>query len=49
MAEGGGNTKLGWGSPFGLVQNTVTTRPKVGILPPLSNATKTGTVTGGWA
>ena len=41
--------KLGWGSPFGLVQNTVTTRPTVGILPPLSNATKTGTVTGGWA
>ena len=41
--------ELGWGSPLGLVQNTVTTRPTVGILPPLSNATKTGTVTGGWA
>ena len=49
MAEGGRNTETGLGKSNWFCTKPVTTRPTVGILPPLSNATKTGTVTGGWA
>ena len=49
MAEGGRNTETGLGKSNWSCTKPVTTRPTVGILPPLSNATKTGTVTGGWA
>ena len=49
MAEGGRNTETGLGKSIWSCTKPVTTRPTVGILPPLSNATKTGTVTGGWA
>ena len=40
---------LGWGSPFGSVNNTVTTLPTVSILPHLFDVTNPGTVNGGWA
>ena len=49
MAEGGRNTETGLGKSNWSCTKPVTTRPTVGILPPLSNATKTETVTGGWA